>query len=136
MGIARRMKLLLDTHVWLWSLIAPERLGAEAVAALEDPENRLYLSPVSVWEALLLAERGRIELTEDPRVWVVKVLSEIPMYEAPLTFQVALDSREVRLPHDDPADRFLAATARTQDLILLTADQRLLDCADIQTRAA
>lgn len=130
------MKLLLDTHVWLWSLISPERLSSEATAMLQDPENRLYLSPVSVWEALLLAERGRIELTEDPRAWVVKVLSEVPMYEAPLTFEIAIASRAVRLPHDNPADRFLAATARTQDLILLTSDQRLLDCADIRSRAA
>jgi PIN domain nuclease of toxin-antitoxin system len=130
------MKLLLDTHVWIWSLLAPERLRPEAAAALVDPGNRLHLSPVTVWEALLLAERGRLHLTENPRQWIVKVLREVPMFEAPLTFEAAIDSRAVRLAHDDPADRFLAATARTQDLVLLTADQRLLDCDDLRTLAA
>lgn len=130
------MNLLLDTHVWLWSLLAPERLRPESAKALQDPENRLYLSPISIWEALLLAERRRLELTEEPRAWIAKVLAEVPFFEAPLTFEAAIDSREVRLPHDDPADRFLAATARTQDLILLTADQRLLDCPDLRTQAA
>ncbi|HUP25250.1 MAG TPA: type II toxin-antitoxin system VapC family toxin [Thermoanaerobaculia bacterium] len=130
------MNLLLDTHVWLWSLLDPERLRPEAVAALQDPDNRLYLSPVSVWEALLLVERRRVELQGDPRAWVVKVLEEVPMFEAPLTFEVAIGSRAVPLPHVDPADRFLAATANAHDLVLLTADRRLLDCAELRTLAA
>lgn len=130
------MKFLLDTHVWLWSLASPDRLRPETVETLLEPSHRLYLSPVSVWEVLLLAERGRIELTYDPREWITKVLAEVPMFEAPLTFEIAIDSREVKLGHEDPADRFLAATARTQGLVLLTADQRLLDCPDLQTRAA
>jgi PIN domain nuclease of toxin-antitoxin system len=130
------MNLLLDTHVWLWSLLAPERLREETRAALEDPDNRLFLSPVSVWEALLLAERGRVELQGDPATWVARVLSEVPFFEAPLTFEVAIESRSVRLSHQDPADRFLAASARIHDLVLVTADQRLLDSPDVQTSAA
>lgn len=128
--------MLLDTHVWLWSLLEPERLRPEAVAALQDPDNRLYLSPVSVWEALLLVDRRRVELHGDPRAWVVKVLEEVPMFEAPLTFEVAIGSHAVSLPHDDPADHFLAATANAHDLVLLTADRRLLDCAELRTLAA
>jgi PIN domain nuclease of toxin-antitoxin system len=130
------VNLLLDTHVWLWSLLEPERLRDETVAALRDPGNRLHLSPISVWEAILLAERGHLALSEDPAAWVTKVLAEVPMFEAPLTFEVALDSREVELSHPDPADRFLAATARVHRLVLLTADQRLLECSGIPTRAA
>ncbi|NJL28112.1 MAG: type II toxin-antitoxin system VapC family toxin [Thermoanaerobaculia bacterium] len=130
------MNLLLDTHVWLWSLLAPERLRHEAVAALEDPENRLYLSPISIWETLLLAERKRIELSGDPNAWVSKVLTEVPIFEAPLTFEMAVVSRTVQLSHEDPADRFLAATALVLDLVLLTADRRLQDCPDLKTLAA
>lgn len=130
------MKLLLDTHVWLWSLLAPERLRDEAAALLEDSSNRLYLSPISVWEALLLVERGRVVVEGEPASWIRRVLSEVPLLEAPLTFEIALDSRRVPLDHSDPADRFLAATARTQKLVLLTADQRLLACSDLETFAA
>jgi PIN domain nuclease of toxin-antitoxin system len=130
------LKLLLDTHVWLWSLLAPERLRPEAVDALRDSSNRLHLSPVSVWEALLLTERGRVELREEPRTWILRVLQEVPVFEAALTFEVAIRSRAVSLAHDDPADRFLAATASVHDLVLVTADRRLLDCAEISTLAA
>ena len=48
------MRLLLDTHIWLWSLIEPERLGKRTRNELRDPENELWLSPVSTWEALTL----------------------------------------------------------------------------------
>jgi PIN domain nuclease of toxin-antitoxin system len=130
------LNLLLDTHVWLWSLLEPERMRQETAEVLRDGGNRLHLSPISVWEAVLLAQRGRLELPGDPSAWVAKVLTEVPMFEAPLTFEVALDSRAVMLSHDDPADRFLAATARVHDLVLVTADQRLLACSDVQTRAA
>ena len=130
------MNLLLDTHVWLWSLLEPERLRSETIEALRDGGNRLHLSPISVWEAVLLAQRGRLEVPGDPAAWVARVLAEVPIFEAPLTFEVALDSRAVALSHDDPADRFLAATARVHGFVLVTADQRLLACPDVQTRAA
>ena len=57
------MKLLLDTHIWLWALLEPELLAAPVRAALQAPENELWLSPVSVWEATMLAERGRVIVT-------------------------------------------------------------------------
>jgi PIN domain nuclease of toxin-antitoxin system len=56
------LNLLLDTHIWLWSLGDRGRLGTRVAAALADVSNELWLSPVSVWEALLLAERDRIEI--------------------------------------------------------------------------
>lgn len=130
------MNLLLDTHVWLWGLLEPERLRPATRVALEDTANRLYLSPVSVWEALLLLERGRIEVRAEPRAWISRALEQVPVFEAPVTFEVALEVAAVRLSHHDPADRFLAATARSLDLTLVTADQRLLSCADVRTLEA
>ena len=64
------MRLLLDTHIWLWSLLEPSRLGPRTAAALEDPDNELWLSPISVWETLMLAERQRVELRPDPEQWI------------------------------------------------------------------
>jgi PIN domain nuclease of toxin-antitoxin system len=86
------------------------------------------LSPISVWEFLLLAERGRVELVRgtSPAQWVEKALEACPLQEAPLNRAVALRSRTVDVPHGDPADRFLAATADVFDLTLATADERLL----------
>jgi PIN domain nuclease of toxin-antitoxin system len=103
--------------------------------ALVDPATELWLSPISVWETLLLAEKG-----EDPPGTVAggvvhARLEEVPMREAVLDRRVALASRRVELAHDDPADRFLAATAAVYDLVLVTADSRLVDCPSMQVLA-
>lgn len=120
------MRLLLDTHVWLWCLLDPARLSAGAARKLADAANELWLSPISVWEALLLAEKGRIELHSEPSAWLRTVLAVLPVRDALLTRDVAQGSRSLDLPHDDPADRFIAATAAAYELTLVTADQRLL----------
>lgn len=130
------MRLLLDTNVILWSLLAPERLSAATVARLSDPGNELWVSPISAWEISLLAERGRIEIDGNPETWPGEALRRVPAREAPLTVDIALLSRRVPLPHQDPADRFLAATALVHDLVLLTSDSRLLECEEIPTLSA
>ena len=126
------MGLLLDTHIWLWSLLEPERLSRPVKRALQSQERELRLSSISVWEALLLAERGRVTLRPDPRRWLRKALSVVPIVEAPVTADVALASRTIDLDHQDPADRFIAATAKVYGLRLVTADARLLRCRDVQ----
>jgi PIN domain nuclease of toxin-antitoxin system len=94
--------------------------------ALVSPENEIWLSPISVWEALVLAEKGRLSLEGDAQAWVVRALDRMPVREAPISFDIASESRRLSLSHDDPADRFLAATARVLELTLVTADRRLL----------
>lgn len=120
------MKLLLDTHIWIWSVTEPDRLRPRVLKALADPANELWLSPISAWELLILVERGRIVLNVDAEEWISLALKTAPLREAPLTLEVALASRTVRLSHRDPADRFLAATAKVFDLTLVTADARLI----------
>ena len=120
------MRLLLDTHIWQWSLASPGKLGRKLRAALARRGTQLWLSPVSVWELLVLAERGRIRLGSEPRQWISDALGSTPASEAPLTYQVAVRSRDVLMGHDDPADRFLVATALVYDLTLATADEYLI----------
>ena len=129
------MNLLLDTHIFLWSVLEPVRLTAAVQAALTDKDNTLWLSPISVWEVLVLADNGRIELDTPPGVWVRTALKRCPVREAPLTHEIALVSRTVQLPHNDPADRFLAATATVRDLTLVTADHRLIDAPNLTVLA-
>lgn len=129
------MRLLLDTHIWVWSLVAPERLSSRAAAELANAANEIWLSPISVWETMLLIERGRINLEEEPRVWLERMLRATPAREAPLTHEVAIKSRLVPLKHPDPADRFLAATAQVHELTLVTADKRLLGIPGVKTLA-
>jgi PIN domain nuclease of toxin-antitoxin system len=120
------MKLLLDTHIWVWSVLDPKRVSAHLTAALENPKNELWLSPISLWEVLMLSQKNRLTLHPNPQAWIVNALDAIPMREASITYQVAQETARVQLPHRDPADRFLVATARVFDLTLVTADEHLL----------
>ena len=129
------MKLLLDTHIWLWALLEPGRLTRRVRAALSSPDNEIWLSPISVWEALMLAERGRVSVSAPMGDWIRDMVSTVPRREAPLTHEVAIASREIALVHQDPADRFLAGTARVFDLTLVTADERMLGVPGVRTLA-
>ena len=120
------MKLLLDTHIWIWTRLQPDRLSSPVVKALEDPENELWLSPLSIWELSNLVDKGRIVLNTGVEDWVARAMQALPVKEAPITYEVALETRRVQLPHRDPVDRFLAATAKVYGLTLVTADERLL----------
>jgi PIN domain nuclease of toxin-antitoxin system len=129
------VRLLLDTHIWIWSLLEPARLSRKVRAELESPDNELWLSPVSTWELLVLIEKGRISVDKDPVAWVTDASRTVATREAALTHEVAIESRAVDLPHQDPVDRFLAATARVYDLTLVTADHRLLGSRRFHTLA-
>lgn len=127
------MKLLLDTHIWLWSLSEPARLGRHLHRELRNPDNELWLSPISTWEVLLLNSKGRIHLRGDIVAWLSKAWAHFR--EAPLTHEIVFSSCQLPLLHRDPADRFLAATAQVLGLTLVTADERLLGLGDISTLA-
>ncbi|MBZ5652501.1 MAG: type II toxin-antitoxin system VapC family toxin [Acidobacteriia bacterium] len=125
------MKLLLDTHIWIWSVSDPQRLSRRVAKALEDVQNQLWLSPVSIWEALLLHRKGRLRVPEGFSTWVTRALTTMPLTEAPLNFEVAAALSAVSLPHADPADHFLAASAKAFGLTLITSDRNLVRTKEI-----
>jgi PIN domain nuclease of toxin-antitoxin system len=120
------MKLLLDTHIWIWSLLEPKRLVPRVRKELASSGSEIWLSSISIWEVLLLVERDRLQLDRPAPEWLDDALARVPMREAPITYEIARQSRDLDLTHQDPADRVLAATALTLDLTLVTADDRLL----------
>jgi PIN domain nuclease of toxin-antitoxin system len=126
------VKLLLDTHIWLWSALEPQRLTSRVEKALADPANELWLSPVSVGELIVLHRKRRLALPNDIAVWVAKTIQDLELIEAPLTVEVALAISSVNVPHGDPADHFLAATAKVFALTLVTADEHLMRLPGIQ----
>lgn len=130
------MRLLLDTHVWVWTLLDTGRVGSKARSAIESAANEIWLSPISVWEAMLLGDGTKLRLRPDPASWVRQSLAAWPLVEAPITHEIAVSSRRISLAHDDPADRFLAATAKLLNLTLVTADERLLRCREVKTLRA
>jgi PIN domain nuclease of toxin-antitoxin system len=125
------MKMLLDTHILLWSVFEPERLSRRVAKELTRPENELWLSSVSVWELVLLDKKKRIELNQGVTDWVKGTLERLKINEAPITFEVALGTESTSLSHNDPADKFLAASAKVFGLTLVTGDQRLISAPGI-----
>jgi PIN domain nuclease of toxin-antitoxin system len=121
------MNLLLDTHVWLFMHREPSKLSSEVTRAVTDPQNELWLSPVSVWELILLVEGRRVVLTESLDRFVSKSQKELSLREAAFTWGVAEELRYTILNHRDPADRFIVATAKFYDLTLVTSDRRLIE---------
>jgi len=120
------MTLLLDTHIWLWSLLEPERIGPKLKRMLQRNDSQHWLSPISTWELTVLAASGRIQLHLPAARWIAEAMAAAPFREAPLTHEIVLALGEIVLPHRDPADRFLAATARILDCPLATADAEIL----------
>lgn len=126
------MKLLLDTHIWLWTTLEPKRLTRRVEKALRDPANELWLSPISVGELVVLLRKGRLTLPNDVGEWVAKSMQDLQLTEAPLTVEVALSISSLNFPHGDPADHFLAATAKVFELTLVTGDEHLINVPGIQ----
>ena len=117
------MRLLLDTHTWVWRLLSPERVSDVAERALADRQSRLHLSPISTWETLMLARKGRLSLAPSPSEWVLDALRRSALTTVALSHAIALRSQALDgFASADPADRFLVATALEHDLQLVTAD--------------
>ncbi len=115
------MTLLLDTHVFLWLLTTPERLG-EQLSALEDPGTELLLSAASSWEIAIKYSLGRLPLPEEPGRYVPDRMRAIGV--SPLRIEHGHALAVAALPplHRDPFDRLLVAQAQALDVPLVTAD--------------
>jgi len=127
------LKLLFDTHVWIWAVQEPERIPRSVKRVITNVSNQLYLSPISIWEACHLHTRGRLRTKQTFPVWLEAGFAASPIHEAPFSFAVATEAARITLPQPDPGDVFLAATAVALDLTLITADEQFLECSWLKT---
>lgn len=116
------MRLLLDTHVWLWLIAEPHRIAAEVRTTLADTRHQLLLSAASSWEIAIKSHVGKLELPESPDVYVPSRLHMTGT--TPLSVEHAHVLATVHLPwhHRDPFDRLIIAQARLLDIPIVTAD--------------
>ena len=124
------MRLLLDTHLLLWALIEPRRLGAGARELIEAPENEVLFSAASLWEIAIKAALGRADFGVQARAILQGALGA-GFREAPVDSVAALKVAELPHHHRDPFDRLLVAQALTLPAVLLTADAQLPIYSDL-----
>jgi PIN domain nuclease of toxin-antitoxin system len=115
------MRLLLDTHVLLWWLDDSEALSRNARSVIADPENAVYVSAVSVWEIVLKASAGKLDIPVD---WA-DAIAEEPFRHLSVTREHALKVAELPPLHRDPFDRLLVAQSLVEELVLVTHDPDL-----------
>ncbi len=120
------MKILLDTHIFLWFITNNKRLANKYYDAISNRDNEIYLSVVSVWEAMIKYQLGKLPLPESPEIYLPQqrerhFISSLFIVENTIT-QLA------KLPplHNDPFDRLLLCQSLEHDLIIMTEDKAIL----------
>jgi len=116
------VRLLLDTHTFLWAAADNPRLSPRARALINDQSTELVLSSVAAAEVALKVANGRLELPEEPARWFTLRMRAFGATELPLTIAHALAAAALPPIHGDPWDRFLVAQARAESIPILTAD--------------
>lgn len=130
------MKVLLDTHVWIWWHMRPEMLSPKVKNRISNlrKSEELLLSAISPWEFCKLLEKGRIGISCHPEEWLEKAMDMPLLRLVPLTPLIAYRSTVLPMPfHGDPADQIIAATAREENAVILTKDKRLLSYRHVRT---
>jgi PIN domain nuclease of toxin-antitoxin system len=113
------LRLLLDTHVWLWWLADDRRLGRRARQALANPRSEVYVSAASAWEVAIKEALGKLRLGKED---LETEIAANGFLELPIRTRHALIAGRLAPIHEDPFDRMLVAQARVEDLVVVTAD--------------
>lgn len=125
--------LLLDTHVWIWTLdTSAGALPPHTISLIERAATaqRLYVSDFSYWEAAMLVSKGRLALTTDVGIWLDRAATAPGILSVPVTRDVLVHSTRLPgNPHGDPTDRILIAHAQMLSAALMTCDRGIIDYA-------
>ena len=116
------MRYLLDTNVFLWSSVAPEKLNKQAKSLLSSISTELYLSAASSWEIAIKFALGSLKLLKPPSQFIPPAMRALALRSLDITHSHSLAVGALPRHHRDPFDRMLIAQAREETLVLLTAD--------------
>ena len=118
------MRLLLDTQVWLWMVVAPDRLSPAARRLVVSEDNELVLSAVSSWEIAIKHALGKLQLPGNPEALVPEWMARTGVTQLAVLHRHALHVASLPPHHRDPFDRLLVAQAQIEQLAVLTADRQ------------
>ncbi|KAB8316528.1 type II toxin-antitoxin system VapC family toxin [Tolypothrix campylonemoides VB511288] len=120
------MKLLLDTHIFLWFISGSNQLSAIFRDSIQNPNNTVYLSVVSLWECIIKYQLGKLPLPESPEIYLPKQREQHRIDS--LTVDEASVVQLIKLPslHRDPFDRLLICQSLQHNLTILTADEAVM----------
>jgi len=118
------MRLLLDTHVFIWWADDPEKLSPAVLAALEDEANELLLSVASVWEMQIKIQLGKLKLSLPLKELIKNQQETNNLTVSPVALPHVLALEALPFHHKDPFDRLLIAQSVEEDLTLVTADSQ------------
>ncbi len=124
------MRMLLDTQVLLWALVAPERIPRQARERLESPEHEVLFSAASIWEIAIKVQIGRLDLPM-PVEEVAAAAAQTGFQELPVRAVHAASTARLPMYHRDPFDRLLVAQALYEPARLLTADRQLATYSEL-----
>lgn len=127
------MTYLLDTHVMLWALTEPARLGRKARKIIESPASRLMVSAASAWEIAMKHRLGKLPQADALLGAYSKHLDRLGAIRLPVTEDHALLAGRLEWGHRDPFDRMLAAQAMIESLVLITGDPAFGGCRGVPT---
>ena len=118
--------IVLDTHVFIWYALNDPQLDARARRLLEQSPRDVSVPSICAWEAMMLVQKGRLLIDgDDPSATFREFIQRSGFVEASLNTEIAMLSRTLEFTHEDPADRFIAATAYALGAKLATSDTRL-----------
>jgi len=119
------MKVLLDTHAFLWWITDSPRLSARAREVIQDSNNELFFSAASGWEIAIKAQLGRLQLPDNLEQFILEQLSLNAILVLPIQLHHALRVYTLPQYHRDPFDRVLVAQSQIENLPILTADAQI-----------
>lgn len=121
------MKLLLDTCTFLWLAQQPDKISSAASDLIDEPDNDLLLSEVSVLEIVMKHSAGKLPLPDLPKKWIPAKLNYHQLVSLPLSAEIMYRSGELPRVHNDPFDRLLAAQAIEAGLTVVSPDKPISD---------
>ncbi|ABA23648.1 PilT protein-like protein [Trichormus variabilis ATCC 29413] len=116
------MRILLDTHIFLWFISGDTQLSTDVRDAIRDPDNDVYLSSVSIWEAIVKYQLGKLPLPEQPETYLPKQRDLHQIASLALDENSVIQLAKLPLLHRDPFDRMLICQALQNGLIIATVD--------------